>query len=301
MKFQIAVMTALYVVAPVMGADPALLQYLPADSKSVAGVYADRVISSPMGLFLQSQGLTDNPELQKFISATGFDPKRDLREIIVASSDPQGHKNGLVIARGQFDIAQIGALASMKGSSKESYEGVDVYTGTRSGTKAFAFPEPTIALIGDSTIVKAAIDNRRQAGVLDQRLSAKIQAASSRYDLWFASTGPQKIALGRAFNSQDAVDVVSGGLTLGSVVQLNAEAVMRTEKDAQGLLGVIKLFSGLAQLQQQKNPEIARLAAILNTAETKVEGTTVLFSISAPQSDLELLFRGPPRTAAVHQ
>ena len=56
---------------------------------------------------------------------------------------------------------------------------------------------------------------------------------------------------------------------------------------------MIKLFSGLAQLQQQKNPEIARLAAILNTAETKVEGMTVLFSISAPQSDLELLFRGP--------
>ena len=67
-----------------------------------------------------------------------------------------------MIARGQFDIAQIGALASMKGSSKESYEGVDVYTGTRRATKAFAFPEPTIALIGDAVSVKAAIDNRRQ-------------------------------------------------------------------------------------------------------------------------------------------
>ena len=149
--------------------------------------------------------------------------------------------------------------------------------------------------------MKAAIDNRRQSGALDPRLSTKLQAASSRYDLWFASTGPQKIALGRAFNSQDAVDLISGGLTLGSVVQLNAEAVMRSEKDAQGLIGVIKLFSGLAQLQQQKNPEIARLAAILNSAETKVEGTTVLFSISAPQSDLELLFRGPRRTAATRQ
>jgi hypothetical protein len=301
MKLQIAAMTALCVVAPAMAADPGLLQYVPADSKSVAGIYVDRAIGSPMGLFLQAQGLTDNPELQKFITATGFDPKRDLREVVVASSDPQGHKNGLVIARGQFDIAQIGALASMKGSSKESYEGVDVYTGTRRATKAFAFPEPTIALIGDAVSVKAAIDNRRQSGALDPRLSTKLQAASSRYDLWFASTGPQKIALGRAFNSQDAVDLISGGLTLGSVVQLNAEAVMRSEKDAQGLIGVIKLFSGLAQLQQQNNPEIARLAAILNTAETKVEGTTVLFSISAPQSDLELLFRGPRRTAVTRQ
>ena len=126
MKLQIAAMTALCVVAPAMAADPGLLQYLPADSKSVAGIYVDRAIGSPMGLFLQAQGLTDIPELQKFITATGFDPKRDLREVVVASSDPQGHKNGLVIARGQFDIAQIGALASMKGSSKESYEGVDV-------------------------------------------------------------------------------------------------------------------------------------------------------------------------------
>src|SRR4029453_8835425 len=102
-----------------------------------------------------------------------------MREGFVASSGPQGHKNGLVIARGQFDIAQIDALASMKGSSKESYEGVDVYTGTRRPTKAFAFPESTIALMGDSASVKAAIDNRRQSGVLDPRLSTKIQAASS--------------------------------------------------------------------------------------------------------------------------
>ena len=35
---------------------------------------------------------------------------------------------------------------------------------------------------------------------------------------------------------------------------------------------------GMAQFQQQKNPEIARIFAILNGAETKVDGMTVLFS-----------------------
>ena len=150
MKLQIAAMTALCVVAPAM-----------AGRSRTAAVCARRFevcrrnLCGSCDQFADGAvppvaGLTDNPELQKFITATGFDPKRDLREVIVASSDPQGHKNGLVIARGQFDIAQIGALASMKGSSKESYEGVDVYTGTRRATKAFAFPEPTIALIGDA-------------------------------------------------------------------------------------------------------------------------------------------------------
>lgn len=301
MKLQTAVLTALCVVVPAMAADPELLQYVPADTKTIAGIYVDRAVASPMGLFLQSEALTNNAELQKFITVTGFDPRRDLREIIVASSDPKGHKNGLVIGRGQFAIGQIDVLAAMNGASKQAYEGVDVYTGAGPAGKAFAFPEPTIALIGDLESVKTAIDSRRQAAVLDPKLSTKLEAASSRYDLWFASTGPQKIAIGRAFNSQDGVDVVSGGLTLGSVVKLDAEAVMRTEKDAQGLVGVIKLFSGIAQLQQQKNPEIARIAAILNTAETRVDGTTVSFSVSAPQSDLELLFRGPRRVAAVLQ
>ena len=168
------------------------------------------------------------------MAVTGFDPRRDLREVIVASSDVQHQKNGLIIGRGQFNAAQIGALVLLQGGTKESYGGVDVYSASVRHGQAFAFPEPGVALLGDAVSVKAAIDNRGRALALDPRLAAKMQAVSTRYDMWFASTGAQDIPLGKAWKPQDGVDVVSGGVTLGSIIQLNAEAVMRSEKDARG-------------------------------------------------------------------
>jgi hypothetical protein len=289
------------VVSPLLALDTDLLKYVGPDTKSVAGIYVDRAVSSPLGLFLQSQAGGENRDFQKFMAVTGFDPRHDLREVIVASSDVQHQKNGLIIGRGQFNAAQIGALVLLQGGTKELYGGVDVYSASARHGQAFAFPEPGVALLGDAVSVKAAIDNRGQALALDPRLAAKMQAVSARYDMWFASTGAQNIPLGKAWKSQDGVDVVSGGVTLGSIIQLNAEAVMRSEKDAQSLVGIIKMITGMAQFQQQKNPEIARIFAILNGAETKVDGMTVLFSISAPQSDLELLFKGPRKVAVLRQ
>lgn len=300
MKLIRTAMLAAVCALPAFTADPGLLQFVPSGAKSIAGVYVDRAAGSPMGVFLQSLAGTENRDFQKFIDQTGFDPRRDLREIVMYSPDPQNSKGGVILARGTFRAEQIEALALDKGAEKESHQGVDIYVGMGNGRPSFAFPEPSIAVLGEASAVKAALSNRSQPSVLDPKLAAKAQAASAKYDLWFAGAGPQNIGLGKAWKAQDGVEMVSGGLTLGSVVQLTAEAVMRSEKDAQGLVGLFKMMSGMAQFQQNRNPQTARLFAILNTAETKVvDGTTVQFSISAAQSDLEELFKRPAKVAAV--
>ena len=51
--------------------------------------------------------------LHQLDAATGFDPRRDLREVLVAStSPPVKHQPGLVLARGTFDAARIAAAAA---------------------------------------------------------------------------------------------------------------------------------------------------------------------------------------------
>jgi len=303
MKFlQTATLAAVCAALPAFAVDQGLLQYVPADAKSVAGVYVDRAVASPTGQFLQSQAAAGNADFLKFITATGFDPRRDLREVVFTSTDTQtAKKSGLVIARGNFKSDQIGALTMLQGGTKESFEGVDVYLTSGKHGQAVAFPEQAIALFGDASSVQTAISNRTKAIILDPRLAAKVQAASGKYDVWFAGLGPQNIGLGKAWKAQEGIDLVSGGVTLGSTVLFNAEAVMRSEKDAQGLVGLVKFIAGMAQMQQSKTPEMDRLFGILKSAETRVDGTTVSFSISAPESDLEILFRGPRRLAAVRQ
>lgn len=287
----------------VFAADPGLVKYAGADAKEVAGIYVDRAVSSPLGLFVLSRLGQDSREMQDFMAATGFDPRRDVREIFMASPGGQGQKTGLVVARGTFNATQIGATAVDQGAIKQSYNGVDLYQLSKGRRRAsggwFAFPEPSIGLMGDEAMVKAAIDRKTPTSALDPRLADKVQTASSRYDAWFASLGQPGMSFGSTKLPQDTLEVISGGLTLGQDVRLNAEAIMRTEKDAQSLFELIQFFTGLAQMQQQRNPDMARFLSLLQNAETKVQGTTVSFSTSAPEADIENLIRGPRRTAKI--
>ena len=296
-----AILTTVCLASPMLAVDADLLRYAGPDTKEIAGVYVDRAAASPLGVFLQSMAGPENRDFTNLIIATGFDPRRDLREIVVASAgQAQGRKSGLIAARGTFNGAQLGALAVLSGGKKESYNGVDIYfSGGRHGGAWFAFPEPSIALFGDETMLRAAIDRRSKTTEMDARLLAKTQTASSQ-DVWFAAIGQTGVALGKRFVPLESLDVVSGGLTLGSVVQLNAEAMMRSEKDAQALLGVIKMVTGLLQLQQEKNPGLARVLPFLQNADAKVEGAAVLFSTFASESDVEQLIRGPRKLASIH-
>src|SRR5262249_29143789 len=88
-------------------ADPGLLSLVPAETRVLAGVSVDKLASAPIGQYLLA--LIDrepDPQLQKIIENTGFDPRRDLHEVLVAAS---GAPNGapLILGRGTFDIPRI--------------------------------------------------------------------------------------------------------------------------------------------------------------------------------------------------
>jgi hypothetical protein len=264
-SFRPAVLLVASLTAPLLALDPGLLQYATPAATEVAGINLDRAAHSSI-----ASGL---------ISRIGAG---DVHEVLLISEGGIG----LVAARGTFDRALVA------GKLKETYKGVELFAGRR-GSDLVAFPEPTVALYGDAKTLKAALDRRGTPTVLDPALSSKIQDVGARYDAWFAAKGVPATRLGRVKLPAESVRFVSGGLTFGDIVRLDAEAVMNTEKDAQSLVQLVKFLTSMADSQR-----VGQAKELLRNAEAHAEGATVVFSTSASEADIEKLLGGGKKAAA---
>src|SRR5438270_3729668 len=147
---------ALTAAAASFAADPGLMSLVPADATVVAGVHVDRSVNSPFGQYVlqQMQENSGNKDFQTFIAATGFDPRRDLVEVITCTA-ATSNSHGLVLARGTFDTAKIQAAAKAQGASFTNYRDVFIITGKTPDNGWVGFPDSRTALLGDPASVKA--------------------------------------------------------------------------------------------------------------------------------------------------
>ncbi|MEO8661197.1 MAG: hypothetical protein ABI693_22195, partial [Bryobacteraceae bacterium] len=247
---------------------------------------------------------SEDKDLQQFIDMTGFDPRRDLTEVIIASVGQPNAKNGLVLARGNFAVSKIVSMASTQKQTVTSYKGATVIIGNHGGSEPgwFAFPDGSTALLGDATSVKAALD-RGSNGGLKADMAAKAQALSARYQAWFLSTvpvseltgkiaeltGPAPKARGDFFQG---VQEMAGGLQFGSIVELGLDATTRSDRDAQALADVMRFMAGMVQ-QNSDQPEAIALSKVLDTLDLKTAGAVTKITLSIPEQDLEKLVAQP--------
>src|SRR3974390_2093626 len=96
--------------------DPTLLNLVPQGAKFIDGIRIDSARSSPFGQYVLSQIGTSDPGFQQFVQTTGFDPTRDVSEILAATAGTSSQPSLLVLARGTFDTAQIAKAATSKGA-----------------------------------------------------------------------------------------------------------------------------------------------------------------------------------------
>jgi len=127
MKAQILTLTLFTAFSGVLSAaDPQLLNLVMPDAKVLAGVNVEQAKGTQFGQFVLNQMQTQDTELQKLVTMTGFDPRRDVRELLVASDGtPQG-KTGLALAKGTFNVSMITAAATLQGVITEVYGGVTI-------------------------------------------------------------------------------------------------------------------------------------------------------------------------------
>lgn len=299
--------TFLVFAAVANAADPQLLNLVMPDAKVIGGVNVQQAKSSPFGNFVITQMTNQQQGLQDIVTATGFNPLEDVSEILGATSGDKINPGGIVLARGNFNTATIVAALLKDGKHASStYAGATLVTSSDANQKdALAFINGTIAIAGDVTSVKAALDRRSANNSLDPLLAAKINTLSNTEDAWTISIA----SLSGLFPGQDKgasqqlalfknIVESSGGVKFGANIQVNAQAVTTDPKDATALSDVIKFVSQLVAMQAGKAPEAANAVALLKTLTVTTDGTLVNIALTIPEADIEGLINTAHGTAA---
>ncbi len=281
----------------ISAADSRLLEMVMPEAKVVAGVNLAQARTSPFGQFLLSRAQHEDEGLTKFMAITGFDPRRDLTEVVLASSSDSTRKSGIAIARGRFDVNRLIAAARADGRSVETYNGVEMTTG-KHGNDSLAFFDSTLAVAGVTSEVRSAIDRRNRPTAFHAAIAAKIAQLGASQDAWVVSLGPvagfkpglKDKTVNGAFNGDLAksIEQASAGVKFGAMVQVTAEAVARTAKDATALADVARFLASMAQLNVQEK-DTGKFGEVLQSLDVKTQANTVRLSLAISEDQMERL------------
>src|SRR6478752_10353015 len=108
------------------------------DARVVVGIDLAHIRSSPLSATFTKGVQGANPELQKLMETAGFDPLRDLQEILFASPGIGKNPPALLVARGSFDVAKLRAFAESAGSKISDFGGVPILSDPEKAAGAFA-------------------------------------------------------------------------------------------------------------------------------------------------------------------
>ncbi len=278
------------------GADPALLNLVMPDVTVLAGINVQKAKTSPFGQFVLTQ-MPAGSELDQFVTATGFDPRRDVSEVLMASNTG-GQKNGLVLARGVFNAAQIEAAVVKDGKHvSQTYKGAQLITAVAPGDLgAVAFLSSGVAIAGDLVNVKAAIDRSSGTNTINSAFAIKL-ATFAGADAWTVSMVPISSfgGLGASGSGSNplagalkSIQQSSGSVTFSLPVQVEAEAVAQSDEDATSLSDVIKFVASM----MQGSKDAAPFASILQSLNISTDHSVIKMSVSIPEDQIEQLIKG---------
>ena len=284
-----AVVTIFAGVSPSLAADQQLLNLLMPDAKVVAGINVDQAKGSPFGQYVLSQMVPQDQHMKDLTLQTGFDPTRDVRELLVASNGDPGKEAGLALATGNFNVAGVTAAATQHGGTIELYRGASIVKDPE-GKIGIGFLSGTLVAAGDLVNVKAAIDRQTSPASLPSALLSQINEWSNSQDAWIVTAVPPNTLTPRAGTpkvpglgpGQDAFQSIQragAGVRFGSLVTMKVQGDTDTSQSAQQMADALKLLASLAQMQGGQDPTLKSLLAALTIGST---GNQLNVSISMP-------------------
>src|SRR6185437_10945449 len=92
----------LFSCAAFAGVDQGLLNLVPPASKVLSGVQVDKSKDSPFVQYLLNRMHDGDSGLENFVQSTGFDPRRDVQELLFATTGDPSQPRMAVLARGYF-------------------------------------------------------------------------------------------------------------------------------------------------------------------------------------------------------
>lgn len=283
--------------------DPALLALIPPGGKLVFGAQLDQARSSQFGQYLLNSVSTENESFQQFTEETGFDPRRDLDELVFATNGPSAgnpHPSFAILARGTFDQSRIVAKAKAKGAVVQTYQGIDLIVENQGHRDTgFAFLDGGIAVMADRATLREIAASRAAPAALDPTLQDQVLKASAGNDAWFVSSmsgsflaGHMQHETNQTMQHAQALQSIlqsSGGVHFGDVVEFSFDATTRSPQDAVALADVLRLGGSMVQMQRQNDPRAAIVASAVDKMGITSNGATLHATFSITEKALEQL------------
>ncbi len=230
--------------------DNVLERMVPPGATSLVGGHMDQIKQTEIyKKLLATQNLS---QLDEFARDTGFDPRRDVRELLYTTG-PQG---SVMLARGTFRLTST-TLKNMKKTRHGQYDIWDL------DGNGFCILDSTLAAAGDIPAVEAALDEWNSGNhTAAQPLLTRVAGINPQSQFWGISIGTGNFLA-------DHPPAANSGLDFSKIFsslhdywfQADFSAGMRaevhgtagTEKDAVSLRDTVRGLVGLGRLNVPEN------------------------------------------------
>ncbi len=255
---------AVVLLAPAFGTaaprvDNVLVRMVTPGVTSLVGAHMDQLIASELYQKLMAQQKL--PQLDQFARDTGFDPRRDVRELLMVYS-PDG---AVLLARGKFNLKQQVA-PQLKTVRHGQY---NILVDPAHPASGFCILDSSLAAAGEVAAIEAALDEWKSGTHKSaQPLLKTVATLSDQTPIWGVSTGFATFLAGnlpRAGNGIDFSAIFRGietswfSATVASGLQAGIHCTTGTEKDAVNLRDTAKGLIGFGRLSVPQNrPELLR-------------------------------------------
>lgn len=305
MRLQPVLLSFLLSASAAFSADSALLNLVMPEARMVAGIDIERARDSFFGRKVMEEMNDKNGDFGRIAALTGFDPRRDLKEVIFATTDVNSRVRqspALIVVRGVFDTARIGSALKTNGIiPSETIGGIDFFTKTDGkDDSALAFLDGSIAVAGNRDAVRQALRRRISAGApLTASTYDKVQLMSRENDIWMVTSVPVSelsnvipgdrapqagMMGGEAFKG---IEQMAMGVRFGAeTMDLTAETVSRSQKDASGIADIVRFLSTMVQMNRDK-PDVKALATALDAMSLTTSDRTTRLTISLPVAEMQ--------------
>lgn len=277
--------------------DSGLLAMAPAEATLLTGVDVTRTANSHLGAYMLRQMHSDQ-DFDKFIALTGFDPRRDLQQILFVGLGRQTGSDSrfAVLARGSFDPARLTGAAQAKGAVLTHYHGMPVLV-QNSGKRAvgIAFPQADIVVVGDLETVHRVIAPEGSTG-LDPKLTEQVNRIGSGNDVWFATLlsgsflGQQLGGAAPELQGAQALQSIlesSGGLQFGDALTVSLDVIARSPEDARSLSDLLHFAGNLLQMHSSSTAGSLLARSAVGTMQVTTDGSNLHASAALPEAQVE--------------
>jgi hypothetical protein len=262
--------------------DPALESLIPADTVFIVGANIDAVRETSVYQKLLSR--VPLPQLDEFTRQTGLDPRKDLAEVLSCSNG----KNGVLMARGKFNVPDLEKRLEARGAARSSYKNHSVFGSDR---LSFVFLNASTAIAGTEGNVRSIID-RGSSGGLPAPLRDLVRTLPANDQIWAALSGglqslnvPHNSNLENVVSALKTVDTATIGMDLSKGIGFKAEVACKTERDAKFVHDMVKGVVGIGRLNTpDSHPELLQLYDAIQVTEQQ-NHTLVTAEIPAELAD----------------